>query len=98
LKEEENVLVYKDKLIIIKWKFIKNICHMGTTHEDQMVLTRAQNEDIMKNKSSSYIYSGCLQREGNRYNNIISHTVTKPYETLSISQPQLHEAVIVVCV
>jgi hypothetical protein len=40
LKKGENVVVYKDKLMIMKWKDKKDICLMSTTHDENLVQTR----------------------------------------------------------
>jgi hypothetical protein len=86
MKEGENAPVYKDKLMIMKWKDRKDICFMCITHDDKMDLIGVQGQDMAKNKSSLFIYSGCIYREGSKHNNISPHTVMKQSETLSIGQ------------
>jgi hypothetical protein len=48
LKEGENVPVYKDKLMIIKWKDRKDICLMCITRDDKVVLTVFQGQDMAR--------------------------------------------------
>jgi hypothetical protein len=44
------VAVYKDKLMILKWKDNKHICLMSTTHDEKLVQTRVRGQDVKKPK------------------------------------------------
>jgi hypothetical protein len=37
LKQEEHISVYKDRLMIMKWKDKKDVCLISTTDDDKMV-------------------------------------------------------------
>jgi hypothetical protein len=45
LKKGKHVSVYKDRLMIMKWKHKKYICLIITIHDDKMVPTRVQGQD-----------------------------------------------------
>jgi hypothetical protein len=47
LKKGKHVSVYKDRLIIMKWRNKKVICLISITH-DKMVPTRVQGQDMQK--------------------------------------------------
>jgi hypothetical protein len=48
--KKENVAVYKDKLMISKWKDKKDICLMSTTYDEKLVQTRVRGQDVKKPK------------------------------------------------
>jgi hypothetical protein len=50
LKRGEHVSFYKDRLMIMKWKDRKDICLISITHDDKMVPTRIQGQDMGKPK------------------------------------------------
>jgi hypothetical protein len=50
LKKGKHVSVYKDRLMIRKWKNEKDICLINTTHDNKMVATRVLGQDMEKPK------------------------------------------------
>jgi hypothetical protein len=50
LKKGEHISIFKDKLMIMKWKDKIDICLMSTTRDDKMVSARVRGKDIMKPK------------------------------------------------
>lgn len=45
-----HISMFKDILMLIKWKDKKDVCLISTTHDDEMVSARARGKDIMKPK------------------------------------------------
>jgi hypothetical protein len=50
LTKGKYVSFYKARLMIMKWKDKKDICLISSTHEDKMVLTRIQGQNMEKPK------------------------------------------------
>jgi hypothetical protein len=40
IKKGQNVAVYKDKLMNLKWKDKEDVCCMSTTHDEKFVQSR----------------------------------------------------------
>lgn len=50
LKKGGHVSVYKDKLMIMKWKDKKDICLISTTHDDKMIEKEIRGQKVKKPK------------------------------------------------
>jgi hypothetical protein len=58
LKNEEHISVYKDRLMIKRWKDKPDICLISTTHDDKIVPTRVRRQDMEKSAVDTDYNSG----------------------------------------